>query len=202
MTALRSSVVLTLTVVMAAVSPSGAAVAVSAQQPAGMLSNWGDLETWSRYDERRDESEVGLGLQPMGKMGPMLLSFSATFPGKVALKAPADVMAQVAVTPSVNPNVLRTPTLVFLLEPKTPRASRLDVSQRMNVDRPGPGQPVTTGRASITPEEFLKLVGATTLHAEILGLQVEIRRDQLRAMRDFGERIHIRPKILLPELVN
>jgi hypothetical protein len=69
MTALRSSVVLTLTVVMAAVSASGA-VAVSAQQPAGMLSNWGDLETWSRYDERRDESEVGLGLQPMGKMGP------------------------------------------------------------------------------------------------------------------------------------
>ena len=46
----------------------------------------------------------------------------------------------------------------------------------------------------MSPEEYLRLVGATTLHAKVLGLDVEFRRDQLRAMRDFGERIHIRPK--------
>ena len=169
-------------------------VEIAAQQPAGMLASWGDLETWSRYDERRNESEVGLGLQPQGKMGPMLLSFSATFPGKIAVKAPNAVVAQVAVTPGVNPNVLRTPTLVFLLDAKTPRAVTLDVSQRMNVDNPGPGAVVTTGRASLSPEEYSKLLSAATLHAEILGLQVEIRRDQLRAMRDFAERLHIRTK--------
>jgi hypothetical protein len=167
---------------------------VAAQQPAGLLASWGDLETWSRYDERRNESEVGLGLQPTGKMGPMLLSFSAKFPGKVGIKPPDGIVAQVGVTPSINPNVLRTPTLVFLLDAKTPRASTLDVSQRMSVDAPGPGAVVTNGRATLSPEEFLKLIGATTLHAEILGLQVEIRRDQLRAMRDFAERLHIGAK--------
>ena len=59
---------------------------------------------------------------------------------------------------------------------------------------PGPGQVVPTGPATISPEDLLRLVGATTLHGKILGLDVEFRRDQLRAMRDFGERLHIRPK--------
>ena len=124
----------------------------------------------------------------------MLLSFSARFPGKVPLRQPDAVITQAAVTPTVNPNVLRTPTLVFLLDVKTPRAATMDMSQRMSVDAPGPGQVVSNGRASISPEEFLRLVGATTRHGKILGLDVEFRRDQLRAMRDFGERLHIRPK--------
>lgn len=178
--------------VVAAVA-SGAAVIV-AQQTAGMHVSWADLETWSRFDERADESEVGLGLQLQGPQGPMLLSFTSRFPGKVALRAPESVVAFVSVTPTVNPNVLRKPTLMFVLEPKTPRSVTIDVSQRMSVDRPGPGQIVSNGRASMSPEEFLRLIGAPTLHAEVLGFNVEFRRDQIRAMRDFGERINIRPK--------
>ena len=84
--------------------------------------------------------------------------------------------------------------LVFLLDVKTPRAATMDVSQRMSVDAPGPGQVVSNGRAAISPEEYLRLLGATTLNAKVLGLDVEFRREQLRAMRDFGERLHIRPR--------
>lgn len=181
-------------VVLGAATLAGNARSIAGQQPAGMLASWGDLETWSRHDERTDEGEAGLGLQLQGPTGTMLLSFSARFPGKVALRAPDSVVIQAAVTPSANPNVLRTPTLVFLLDVKTPRAATMDVSQRMSVDAPGPGQVVSNGRASISPEEYLRLVGATTLHAKVLGLDVEFRREQLRAMRDFGERLHIRPK--------
>jgi hypothetical protein len=194
MTVHRSRTVLLILVVLGGATLAGDARSVAAQQPAGMLSSWGDMETWSRHDERTDESETGLGLQLQGPSGPMLLSFSARFPGKVAMRAPESVVAQASVTPTVNPNVLRTPTLVFLLDVKTPRAATMDVSQRMSVDRPGPGQVVSNGRATISPEEYLRLVGATTLHGKIFGLDVEFRRDQLRAMRDFGERIHIRPK--------
>jgi hypothetical protein len=194
MTLLRSHVVLPLVAVLGIATLAGGARSIAAQQPAGMLASWGDMETWSRHDERADEGEAGLGLQLQGPTGTMLLSFSARFPGKVALRPPDSVVAQAAVTPSANPNVLRTPTLVFLLNVKTPQAATMDVSQRMSVDAPGPGQVVSNGRASISPEEYLRLVGATTLHAKILGLDVEFRRDQLRAMRDFGERIHIRPK--------
>jgi hypothetical protein len=194
MTLHRSRLVLLLIAVLGMNTLGGNASSIVAQQPAGMLASWGDMETWSRHDERNDESEVGLGLQLQGPTGPMLLSFSARHPGKVALRAPEAVVVQAAVTPSANPNVLRTPTLVFLLNVKTPQAATMDVSQRMSVDAPGPGQVVSNGRASISPEEYLRLVGATTLHGKVLGLDVEFRRDQLRSMRDFGERIHIRPK--------
>jgi hypothetical protein len=183
-----------LLVVLGLVTFAGVVRSVAAQQAAGMLASWGDMETWSRHDERADESETGLGLQLHGKTGTMLLSFAARYPGKVAMRAPDAVVTQVAVTPSTNPNVLRTPTLVFLIDVKTPRAATMDLSQRMNVDSPGPGQIVSNGRASMSPEEFLRLIGATTLHAKVLGFDVEFRREQLRAMRDFGERVGIRPK--------
>ena len=182
-----------LAVVAAPVSPHAFDTAAG-QQPAGMLASWGDLETWSRHDERANETEVGLGLQLQGPTGPMLLSFSTRFPGKVAIKAPESIVAQVGVTPTINPNVLRTPTLVFLLNAKTKTASTMDVSQRMSVDAPGPGAVVSNGRASMSPEELLRLIGATTLHARILGIEVEFRRDQLRSLRDFAERLQIRTK--------
>jgi hypothetical protein len=181
-------------VVAAAVSsvfPS-ASVPAAPQQPAGMLARWADLETWSRYDERTNETEVGLGLQPHGPSGPMLLSFTAEFPGKIAVAAPEAIFAQPAVSPTINPNLIRTPTLVFLIDVKMPRPTTLDVSQRMTVDSPGPGTIVTTGRAALSPEEFRRVAGATTLHAKILGVDVEFRRDQLRAMREFAERLRIR----------
>jgi hypothetical protein len=181
-------------VVLGGVVAAGGAAKVAAQLPAGMHVSWADLETWSRHDERAQETEVGLGLHLTGPSGAMLLSFTSRFPGKVALRAPEGVIAFVSVTPTVNPNVLRKPTLVFLLEPKTKLAATMDMSQRLSVDRPGPGQVYSNGRASMSPEEYLRLTGVTTMHAELLGFNVEFRRDQIRAMRDFGERIHIRPK--------
>ena len=40
---------------------------------------------------------------------------------------------------------------------------------------------------------FVRLTSAISLDANVLGFEVEFRDDQIRAMREFAERLHLVP---------
>ena len=68
--------------------PAAAGDAAGSQIGAGFSSRWADGETWTRYHEHIDRTEVGLGLVPSGKGGTALISFAAQWIGPHAGRRP------------------------------------------------------------------------------------------------------------------
>jgi hypothetical protein len=160
-----------------------------AQVPAGPLATWSDLETWSAYDAEKNETDVGLGLQPVGEAGPMLVAFTARLPGKRAAGRAREITVRVAASARSNPNVIRRPELRFQITGGLPDAHVLDLSGRLRVDDPAPGAAVDAGSARITLAELEAIGRAQRLAASVLGAAVAFRTDQIRAIAAFGERI-------------
>jgi len=178
---------------LAAVGTADTAPTVAPPQAVGNLyANWADGETWSRYLDATGETEVGLGLQPAGKSGTMFLAFSARWSGRNATGVPKDIFVQVGAPQLVNPLVLRTPTLTFVIDPPTKNKTILDLSSRLTVDKPGPGQIVSNGIGKIEPKELAQIARATTLEGTILGVDVEYRAAQRQAIRAFAQKISVR----------
>lgn len=162
------------------------------QAGAGPLATWADGETWSRYLAATGETEVGLGLQPSGSGGTMKVAFMARQRGKTAPRAPEEITVQLGSGALVNPNILRSPTLVFVLNPKTAQQVTLDLSSRLSVDNPAPGAAVTSGFARIPSAAFVRITRARRLSAMTLGLSVEFSPAQLEALRAFRDRLSLR----------
>jgi len=163
------------------------------QIAAGVFANWGDGETWSRYLDLSDETDIGLGLHPSGAGGTMLLSFSARWHSRIASGQPQSIFVQVAAPAGINPNTVRQANLIFNVDRKTDRAVTIDLSPRLAVDRPGPIAPgaevVTSGVAKIDLAELSRLGRATTLSATILSVDVEFSAKQRQALKTYAQKV-------------
>jgi hypothetical protein len=168
-------------------------VAPAAQIAAGVFANWGDGETWSRYLDLSDETDIGLGLHPSGKGGTMLISFSARWHSRIVSGQPQAISVQVAAPALINPNTVRLPNLVFSVDSKTDRFVVMDFSSRLAVDRPGPIAPgaevVTSGVAKMELAELSRLGRATALTATILSVDVEFSAKQRQALKTYAQKV-------------
>ena len=163
------------------------------QIAAGVFANWGDGETWSRYLDLSDETDIGLGLHPTGRGGTMLISFSARWHSRIVSGQPQAIYVQVAAPALINPNVVRLPNLVFNVDAKTDRAVQMDFSPRLAVDRPGPIAPgaevVTSGIAKMDLAELSRLGRATVITATILSVDVEFSAKQRQALKAYAQKV-------------
>ncbi len=179
------------------VSVRGPAVVSQAQLPGQMVppqavhlyANWKDGETWSRYIEATNESEAGLGLHPTGPGGTMLLAFFARWDGRTAKGAPKDLFAQAAIPPLLNPTILRTASLSFVVNAGRKDMAVFDISGRLLVNDNSPGGIVSSGLGRIDPKEMAAIAQATALAASIFNIDVEFTQAQRQAIRTFGQKI-------------
>jgi hypothetical protein len=174
--------------VLLGIATAGAA---ADQRLAMMRAEWGDLETWTHYVQDSRQNELGLGLQVAGPTGMSLMAFTGRLAVRDPTAPPREVGVQVATGKLSNPNVIRRPSLVFLADAGGADPFRLDLSERLNVDDPTPGGAVENGVAMMRAADFVRLSSATTLAADVLGFEAELRDDQIRALRDFAERLHL-----------
>jgi hypothetical protein len=167
--------------------------AAADQRLAMMRAEWGDLETWTHYIQDSRQNELGLGLQAAGPTGTSFVAFTGRLSIRNPTEPPREIGVQIAAGKLSNPNVVRRPSLVFLVNAGETDAFRLDLSERLNVDDPTPGGSAENGVAMMRAADFVRLSSATTLTADVLGFEAEWRDDQIRAMRDFAERLHLVP---------
>lgn len=156
---------------------------VRADQAVRLRAEWKDLETWSRPVAETGETERGLGLHLSGPGGAVLASFAVRTPPRGRADRANEVIVQAAASPLANPNRLQTPTLVLVGHTEGERDVRFDLSSRLTVDDPSPGAQVTTGVASMPAADYRRLTAAERITGTILGIEVELRADQVAAMR-------------------
>jgi hypothetical protein len=162
----------------------------SAQIEAGALATWADLSTWSRPDPAAGGTEVGLGLVVEGPDGAMRLAFFVIERQRGGrTPPPAQIGVRAAAGSRMNPNLLRTPTLAFILRTPGQETEEIDVSSTMTVDNPAPGAAVTSGVGHIPVARFRALTTSKEVLARIFGAEVALREDQLEAIRAFRERV-------------
>jgi hypothetical protein len=179
---------LTLCAVLAATSvPLG----LGAQSVTGVVPNWGDLETWARAIASTREVEHGLGLQLSGTGGVMLLSFSARLDAR-SPAAPAALQVVMAPPLMGNPNLVRTPSLVFLLDEGTEDRALIDATGSVRVDDAAPGAIVRSATGRLTAGDFARLAKAKTVKATVFGSQSLVRIDQLKAIQALATRLLIK----------
>ncbi|MCC7010772.1 MAG: hypothetical protein IT184_18315 [Acidobacteria bacterium] len=160
-----------------------------AQVLAGVQANWKDLETWSRPDPSARQSELGLGLHPIGGAVVAFLGrLSLTDPNRPA----ADVRVHVAPAYMANPNVLRRATLVFTADLGSDRPAIVDVSASLITDDVSAGGIIQNAIGTMRAADFLRLARAERLVANVLGFDVAFRPEQIRAMRELAARLHLR----------
>jgi hypothetical protein len=159
------------------------------QMGAGLSSRWTDGETWTRYHEAIDRTEQGLGLILEGKGGAALLSFAAQWKGRMAVGGPLEILVFIAPPPNFDPTFLRTPSLVFVVDAKTPRQAVLDWTPRLAQERLYPNQQPTSGIAKITLEELARLGQATSLSANVFSVDIEFKPSQRQALRNYAQKI-------------
>jgi len=165
----------------------------SPQIQAGDLANWADRSTWSTPDAASRQTEVGMGLVVGGSSGSMRLAFYVLQPTRGVAPEPSSIGVRVASSLRMNPNLLRTPTLIFntttVDEEDGVEEAEIDLSPTLRVDNPAPGAAVTSGLSRLTAEQFITIAEADEMEGTILGAAVEFREDQLDAIRAFRERV-------------
>ena len=184
-----AAVVAALGIMASARVPTAAERPPGSQIGAGLSSQATDGETWTRYLENINRTEVGLGLVPTGKGGTALISFAAQWTGRTSVGAPTEILVFVAPPATINPNLRRTAGLVLVLDVKSPRRAVFDWTKRLAVDQPGPGGQPTSGIAKINQAELARLGRATTLSATIFAIDVEFNTEQRLALRKFAQKI-------------
>jgi hypothetical protein len=115
----------------------------------------------------------------------MLVAFTR----RVGRRVPAaeDVIVQASTGPLLDPNQVQTPALAFTGTTPGRTPVTIDLASRLTVDNPAPGAQIRSGVARLRPEEFRTLAAAARLTANVLGHAVEIRPDQIAAMRRWRE---------------
>ena len=178
----------TLCAVLAATSMS---LAVGAQSVTGVVPNWGDMETWTRAIASTREVEHGLGLHVSGTGGVMLLSFSS----RVEVRAPtAPSAVQVVMAPPLmgNPNLVRTPSLVFLIDDGIETRAVIDATGSVRVDDASPGAIVRSATGRVSASEFGRIAKAKTVKATVFGSDSLLRLDQIKALQALATKLQIK----------
>jgi hypothetical protein len=183
-------------VVLAALVATPARPAARAAAPVqvlvGLQGDWNDLDTWTHAFEDSHETELGLGLQPAGPGGTMLVAFLGRLDTRSPRVAPREITVQLVAPHRANPNTLRSATLRFILQDDTGKERTMDVSRRLIVDNIAPGAAIEDGVARISANDFVALTQASALSANVLGFDVVFRPDQIRAMQALAVRLHLR----------
>ena len=157
------------------------------------MVGWRDLETWTHDVGTAPDSELGLGLQLSGPEGTVAISFTVVKPRRSPTAAPREV--SVTLIPAFDPNRVRWGSAAFRVTTKDKRRSTIDVSDRISTYPPGPfgpGDGPVNARVSLTPAQFLQIADADSVTGTLLNVTANFRRDQLNALKAFGERAGIR----------
>jgi hypothetical protein len=170
------------------VAPTRAA----AQMLQGLRSEWGDLETWTRAIESSRESELGLGLQLNGSAGTTLVAFMGRLSARDPRTPPRDLDIQVGTHKMTNPNLLRRPSLTFLMDEGTDKRKSVDLGPSLKVDDPSPGAIISDGIARIDAADFLAMANAKKIKGNVFGFDVTLRSDQIAAIRALAERLQMK----------
>ena len=163
-----------------------AAVVVSAQIPAGSLGGYQDLETWTREVGSVPDTEFGLGLQLKGPTGIVNTAFAAVILRR-ELRGTPPKFVSVTMSPSyaTNPQKTLDLNLSFVLTGKDKKQTTIDASDRITAYPPGPYAPGTKAigaNSTLTADEFIKIAQAQSLRATVVGVPVQFRPDQLKAV--------------------
>src|SRR5262249_48559701 len=121
------------------------------------------------------------------------LNFSARLQGRMPTSPPAAVWVHAIAGAETNPNVMRTPSLRFVLDADKKTTTRIDVSSRVRSDDPTAGGTPNDLAATIKPDEFRRLAGADTVNVVAFGFNLTLRADQIDALHAFARRIKLEP---------
>lgn len=154
-----------------------------------LSAKWRDGEIRSQAIPSTGETEISLGLLPSGPRGTLTLVLSARVRQRVPAEPPASVHLFVGAGLNVNPNAIRRPVLRFVLDANSPKSVTIDASDRLGILDLDPSSSLDNVSAAITFVEFVQLLRADVITAEILGLNVSLTRKQRDALRDFGMRV-------------
>ena len=171
-----------------------ASSAPDAQRLQALRAEWRDLETWSRAVTDARQNELGLGLHLSGSNGPTLMAFIGRLDLRDPSTPPREITVQVATAQLSNPNVIRRPTLVFVVDGTSEKRTELDLTTTLVIDDPTPGGFPANGLAQLRTPEFVRLAEALTIEGSVLGLNATFRRDQIEALRALAARLHIQVK--------
>ena len=174
----------------------------AAQVPAGILGNVNDLEKWTRYYDDTRETEFGLGLIPKGGGNSLRLTYDARLEGRFPSQPPRIVVLHAIVGALTNPNVNRTPQLIFETETikkdaaGTPAiiAMKLDLTSRALPDRPAPGAMPEDLMVRLTVDEFAGMAQADTIRINAFGFSLKLSDQQIDALHEYGKRIFVVPE--------
>lgn len=159
---------------------------LTAQGAPNLRAEWRDLQRWNNKLPS-GETEIGLGLQPSGATGKMLIAFTER--RSRSSDRPSDISVQIGAAEMASPNLQRTPSLRFLLDERKAKPMTIDLSSRLTVDDLTPGAVIKNGIATMTRAELAELAKAETIRAMILGTDVVINSAQLKAIQQFTKDI-------------
>ncbi|MBI3493940.1 MAG: hypothetical protein HY047_19505 [Acidobacteria bacterium] len=169
-----------------------AGLAVTRQLQDVLAAKWRDGEIRTEVISSTRETETSLGLLPSGQHGTLTLVLSARVQQRAPAEPPGTLQVRIGAGLNVNPNAIRRPVLRFILDPKCPKATTIDASDRMRVLDLDPSASLDNVSATITLVEFIQLLRADVITGQILGLDVSFTPKQRDALRDFGMRV-LRP---------
>jgi hypothetical protein len=167
------------------------AAALRAQSVTGVVPNWGDLETWTRTITSTREVEHGLGLHLSGTGGVMLVSFA----GRMDIRTPAappSLLVVMAPPLLGNPNIIRAPSLVFVVDDGTDARAVLDATASVRVDDAAPGAIVRSATGRVSAADFARLVKAKTIKATVFGSDSLVRIDQIKALQALADKLKVK----------
>lgn len=169
----------------------GVTLGIRAQSVTGVVPNWRDLETWTRAITSTKEVEHGLGLHLSGTGGTMLVSFA----GRMEIRTPVPPTSlSVVMAPPLmgNPNIVRVPSLVFIVDDGTEARAVIDATGSVRVDDAAPGAIVRSASGRVTASDFARLAKAKTIKAMVFGSEGLVRIDQIKAMQALAEKLKLK----------
>ena len=162
---------------------------VRGQDPAALLATWKDGEIRESFDSAARISQIAVAVMPAGQHGSLTVVLSARWPGRTRLKPIDEFEIRANVGLRVNPNLIRQPTMLFVMDPDSDRSRVLDLNERLQIPPAGAGSAIDTGKATISLVELIQLLRARSLTAEIFALPLTFTPAQLEALRKFGDRV-------------
>jgi hypothetical protein len=161
---------------------------VHGQDTAALLATWKDGEIRETFDSSARVSQLAVAVMPSGPHGSLTVTLAARWPGRARTKPLTEFELRADVGLRVNPNLIRQPTLLLVLDPETERTRVLDLSERLRIPPTGAGSAIDTGTVTLSLVELIQLLRAGTASAEIFGLPLTFTPAQLDALRAFGDR--------------
>ncbi len=171
------------------------AAPVAAQDSSGLLATWKDGEIRETFDASTRVSRIAVAVMPSGAHGSLTMVLSASWPGRTRIKPITEFEVRADVGLRVNPNFIRQPSLLFVLEGGSSGSRTIDLNERLRIPPAGAGSAIDTGTAIISLVELIQMLRADRLSAEVFGLPMTFTPAQLDALRKFGDRALAPPQV-------